>query len=234
MYRSSLISLIAGLTCIVALMGAPVECWQAECRVWVAIIGGSLFMAGCALRVYCAYHSRHARHDVTSMLRGGRTAALIFGIILFLAGVLQSLYSRSVLLYPMLYGFLQIPLPAWSIFKERGETGNPSRHIQDSSGGVVRRQGMRNEDPRDADDRIDSTVSLLLWFLFIILANIGFAYPDDESIKTVVNAVFGCLSVEQSIKFLTSVLHHLEWKSGLKKEGRNGIGNPIKRMGGAV
>ena len=50
MYRSSLISLIAGLTCIVALMGAPVECWQAECRVWVAIIGGSLFMAGCALR----------------------------------------------------------------------------------------------------------------------------------------------------------------------------------------
>lgn len=37
MYRSSLISLIAGLTCIVALMGAPVECWQAECRVWVAI-----------------------------------------------------------------------------------------------------------------------------------------------------------------------------------------------------
>ena len=103
MYRSSLISLIAGLTCIVALMGAPVECWQAECRVWVAIIGGSLFMAGCALRAYCAYHSRHARHDVTSMLRGGRTAALIFGIILFLAGVLQSLYSRSVLLYPMLY-----------------------------------------------------------------------------------------------------------------------------------
>ena len=93
---------------------------------------------------------------------------------------------------------------------------------------------MRNEDPRDADDRIASTVCLLLWFLFIILANIGFAYPDDESIKTVVNAVFGCLSVEQSIKFLTSVLHHLEWKSGLKKEGRNGIGNPIKRMGGAV